>query len=1219
MGSVRFAWDGARDRALALCAALALVFLACLPAMSQVNTGRISGTVTDQTGGVIAGATVTIIDPARGLNRPLTTDSAGAYSAPNLTPGTYTVQGEAPGFQQLQRQNVTVEVGGDVRLDLQLVPGAQTQTVTVTGELPVMNTTNTQLGGTLENNTINSLPLNGRNYRSLANELPGVFITPGGGTEDQSTNGGRTDGDNYLVDGLYDTAVYNGQSTLGAPSESGDTTVLPLDAIQEVTLVENPMAEYGWQPGVQVNVGLKSGTNQMHGTAYAYGRDGALVDKNAFATIKPDQTFEQFGASLGGPIKKDKIFYFGAYEGERLSIGDPQSIVEPTTAALAGAGTSCVEITTGNCATSVPDAIADINAANQKGTVDGKTTLSPLGVGMLGCNPASPDITSASAATVALACGPGAAGAPASLFGNSSTSTSVSTNIPNVGGNDNALGKIDYHINDKNSLNGEYSFGRYSELAQSTTAIVQPWWRELLKVRTQVTRVVEVWTPSSTWVNEVRIGYDHDSRPVITGECAQPGTGPNYNSEYGFVTTAPESCGFPTTTISGFAQLGFGNDRVIFDSDLQGADTVSHTIGAHQIKLGVDIRSERFMGSKYTDSEEGVLNFGTAGVNAFGAGGNNATALEDFLAGVPSSETIRFGNPLRTVYFQQFGAFIQDDWRVKPRLTLNIGLRYEYQTPADVSHQQAGNFVPGSPTGMVTTGVLWKVPPYQFAPRVGIVWDPWGKGQTIFRAGGSMVYTTQLIQGFASGIDLTTIPTGAVLYEANGTTIQPPANGIAAATIATGGGLLPNSTTVNATSKLPWTTGVSPFPAAIIQCGNGVGTNPAPCNTQGATPTFETYTSTWTVSVEHAFTPTLTLNVAYVGTHGTGLLGTLDVNQPTPGPISGVGTGTGTSTAVLELERSPYYSAYPYLNQIKFGAPIDDSNYNGMQATITKRISHGLSFTGGYTLAHALDYASANTGPGFVEDSTRPNLDYANSVVDARNRAVIIASYQIPGRKSPGQLLEGWKVNMSINLLGRLPFNADDTTDDVSGTGVLVDRWTMTGNPNSFQVGPAPMPCYSLPTGKFASSCTIVASMPTACVNAAMGEPNSPSSVAAPDNTGVFMLDRLGCYMEGNLVIVPPAQGTYGNMVRDALRGPAFHVTDFSVNKTWTFKERYGAEFRAEAFNVFNDTEYDVPSANLGAPASFGKSGATPDVNKGNPLVGSGGPRAIQLALRLSF
>jgi hypothetical protein len=203
------------------------------------------------------------------------------------------------------------------------------------------------------------------------------------------------------------------------------------------------------------------------------------------------------------------------------------------------------------------------------------------------------------------------------------------------------LGKIDYHINDKHALNGEYSFGRYSELAQASTALVQPWWRELLAVRTQVTRAVEVWTPSSTWVNEARIGYDHDSRPVTTGECAQPGTGPNYNAVYGFSTTAPESCGFPTTTISGFTALGFGNDRVIFDSDIQGADTVSHTIGKHQLKVGVDIRAESFMGSKYTNSQEGVLIVGTAGVAAF----TGANALEDFLTGVPSAETIRFGTP----------------------------------------------------------------------------------------------------------------------------------------------------------------------------------------------------------------------------------------------------------------------------------------------------------------------------------------------------------------------------------------------------------------------------------------------------------------------------------------------------------------------------------------------------------------------------------------------
>jgi hypothetical protein len=249
------------------------LFLVCIPAFSQGETGRISGALTDQTGGAIVGATVTVTDVARGQARSLTTDAAGQYAAPNLTPGVYTVQATAAGFQVIQRENIQVQVGGDVRVDLTLQPGAQTQTVTVTGEAPAMNTTNAQTGGTLENSLVENLPVNGQSYRQITGVLPGVVMLPGSGTENQSTNGGGTDWDNYMLDGLYDVNPWANEATVGGITSSGDTTLLPLEAIQEINLVENPKAEYGYFPGVTVDVGLKSGTNDIHGSAWALGRD----------------------------------------------------------------------------------------------------------------------------------------------------------------------------------------------------------------------------------------------------------------------------------------------------------------------------------------------------------------------------------------------------------------------------------------------------------------------------------------------------------------------------------------------------------------------------------------------------------------------------------------------------------------------------------------------------------------------------------------------------------------------------------------------------------------------------------------------------------------------------------------------------------------------------------------------------------------------------------
>ena len=257
-----------RSFAFFLAATLA-AFGVSLPASAQLNTGRISGSVTDQTGGVIAGASVSVTDVARGETRPLTTDAAGAYAAPNLTPGTYTVHVTAQGFETVDRQNVVITAGGDVRVDVSLQPGAQTQTVTVTEALPIINTTNAQTGGTLDQSQLANLPINGRNYRWQSTFIPGVVNGVGEGSSNTQVNGVpvTNGGWNFLFDGLYSETWFTLEAGAGGTGEGGDATLMPLDAIQEMQVVLNPKAEFGWAPGVTENIALKSGTNNIHGSA----------------------------------------------------------------------------------------------------------------------------------------------------------------------------------------------------------------------------------------------------------------------------------------------------------------------------------------------------------------------------------------------------------------------------------------------------------------------------------------------------------------------------------------------------------------------------------------------------------------------------------------------------------------------------------------------------------------------------------------------------------------------------------------------------------------------------------------------------------------------------------------------------------------------------------------------------------------------------------------
>jgi Carboxypeptidase regulatory-like domain/TonB-dependent Receptor Plug Domain len=345
---------------------VAILLLTCSPAFAQ-STGRILGSVTDQSGASVNGVTIVVTDLQRGASRTLTTDSAGQYVAADLLPSTYKVHVAAHGFRTVERPNVELEVGKDVRLDFTLQAGQVSETIEVTAAVPLVDTNSSTLGGTLSNQEINDLPLNGRNYENLLQLRPGVMRYPGGGFSTTSANGLRAEDNAYLVDGLFNSEPYSGQAIINGAGIAGDSaTILPIDAIQEFNIQQNPPAEYGWKPGAVVNVGLKSGTNSVHGSAFAFGRDGALDARNFFNTApsaKLPRTLEQFGGSLGGPMIKDKAFFFGAYEGQMYNVGNsfggvtsPSMVTMPTPST-----TNCLfGAKKGDCKNSIPDVIADL-------------------------------------------------------------------------------------------------------------------------------------------------------------------------------------------------------------------------------------------------------------------------------------------------------------------------------------------------------------------------------------------------------------------------------------------------------------------------------------------------------------------------------------------------------------------------------------------------------------------------------------------------------------------------------------------------------------------------------------------------------------------------------------------------------------------------------------------------------------------------------------------
>jgi hypothetical protein len=1225
-----------------------------LPASAQLNLGRILGAVTDQTGGAVPGATVTVLDVARGVSRTLTTDAAGEYSASSLTPGMYSVRAEAKGFKIIDRQNILLEVGQDLRVDLTLQPGEQTQTVTVTESLPLVQTTNAEVSTTIENLQLNDLPLNGRLYTKLLDYTPGMAGRPGGNTPTYATNGTRSQAQDWMIDGVDDFNPFAGSGPLvGANTGNDEVTILPLDAIQEVNVVENPKAEFGWKQGAQVNVGLKSGTNAIHGSAYAFGRDTALDAQNPYLGTgfpRADDLYELFGASIGGPIKKDKLFYFANYEGLRFTIGSPTTIFMTYSGFTAGT-TSTTDFTN-----SLVDAITDL----QNHTV----TPNQLSLNLAGCTAGATPACNASKG----------------VFNNASTSSaSIPFSGDNIGGSDNVIGKVDYHLNDKNSINGEYFFGNAKDNSASGP---QPYWTIGTFNRVQFVRAVWVWTPNSNWVNEARFGYDRYNLVDAPAECTQNLGQPNYATAFGLVSGAgfpSPVCGFPTVQFGGAngpltplsASTSGSSSQIVYDDTKSVVDNVSYTRGKHLFKFGGEFHNTFYTGYGTPNNPLGTVNF--PGGVAF----SGSTQLEDFLAGSAGSGSgILLGSSKPQLNMNRYGAFLQDDWRILPRVIVNLGLRYEYEPAIRDQNNIIGNFTPSAGLVQQTNGqALYSVSTDEFSPRLGVAWDVTGKGTTVVRAGGSILYDTIPLDDMigTQGANLGVIPTGFTLYTGS-TAAQGPGT-IKVGAVSLGTGQIPwdcNNTSTNCPGAPGTVTPLFSSGTSSLICANGltqvtvltVQTFPGPCSLAVKDPHFpNSYVTEWTVAIQHAFTNNLALNVAYVGNHGTHLPLMVDINQPTLG-VKNSGSAPNAKSQAEQLRR-PFTQncpstvqgglglnpneCYPYLGQINQYSPIASSNYNALQITLTQRAYHGLTLRGGYTYAHCMDQWGSDNN-AFTENALNPQNDYANCDTTPFQHGFFNVTYLIPGIKAPAQLLEGWEVNSNVNLVGATPFNAVDTSSDISGIGTTLVRgtyWTLFGKASNFNNagGAGPLPCYGVagatgvaasrfagtanctpepaPAGfagplTAANAATYVSNMPAACITAATNEPTNSQVPATDKNaTGLLALANLGCYFENGSAIVPPAQGTFGNMRRNSLTDKPFREWDVSLTKNWKFKERLTAQFRAEFFNVLNSTQYSAPKGNPNSPSSFGESTSVPNSN--NPFNGTGGPREIQLGLKLIF
>ncbi len=711
------------DNAYRVCLILMLLLLPGL-LWSQSFRGSIRGTVADPRGNAMVGAKVTARDSATGLVRDTLTGEDGGYVLAELPAGEYTVRAEAAGLSPVA-QNVIVSVGADTTANFDLTQvEKRTEQLTVAAEAPVIDQTRDVLGEVVERKLVTQLPLNGRDFGKLVALVPGVTVEPSGvaGTEfgfgQFNINGNRDRSNNYTLDGTDNNDPYFNNSALNQVGITGaPATLLPIDAIQEFNLQANFAAEYGRNSGSVVNIITRSGTDQLHGSAFEFLRNSAMDARNYFNTEPRKTSFQnnQFGGSLGGPIIKDKVFFFGAYEGQRENVGSDFLLNVPTPTQISEAQTLALQ--------------------------NGITTINPGLTKILDFYPVS----------------------------NTPTIASVVRDQNDL---DNFIAKIDDNLSDREQFSVRYAFGQSNQIFPLGNnggfgkGSRLPQFAQTSPTRVQVVSASLLSTLSSSRINEVRFGYsryrtsfsslDANFNPESIG--MDFGTGKLGLPEFDFST--------PSGQLENLGATGYSIPRGRTSQTYQVLDNFTWVSGRHTVKFGGEFHRADI--ANFNDNlERGIFSFSPSGLQLAGKPYDPVVdVLANFYLG-NAFASVDTGNTQRTTYNNGISFFGQDDFRATSRLTLNFGLRWEYFGPLSEANNLISNIAPDGTLAMVGTHGLnsaYNRDLHDFGPRFGLAWNV--LNNTVLRAGYGIYYDyvpqDLLVANFTTSAGLVTNPVGPV-------------------------------------------------------------------------------------------------------------------------------------------------------------------------------------------------------------------------------------------------------------------------------------------------------------------------------------------------------------------------------------------------------------------------------------------------------------------------
>jgi Carboxypeptidase regulatory-like domain/TonB-dependent Receptor Plug Domain/TonB dependent receptor len=1000
---------------LVICLGLLLPF----SAMAQVSTGKITGSVTDSTGGVVQNAQVIVTNVATGLTRTLSTDSAGLYSAPNLPPGEYKTQTSMNGFQAQTKTGIEVSVGQTITLDFTLAPGSKTETVTVVDlAQQLVDTTTSVIGTVITERPVQDLPLNSRNFLDLVPLVPGVQPAAEGRTTQTSFNisGGRDVATGYLIDGLDISSPTNGGIRL---SPAG------LDSIGEFSVITNNFsAEYGRSMSGIINVKLRSGTNDLHGNVFEYFRNAVLDASQLGSGGKPlPYVFNQFGGSAGAPLIKNKLFIFGDYQGERIrqSTSAFENVPLP---AMTKPNSSGFYDFSALCPAHGGTFVAGVCSAPQGQIFNPFTSpRAPFLNNQIPANLADP--TSALMMSNFPAPTQNCVGnTPGCLF----NYVIQQGNPVNIDGGDL---RVDYNP----TQNDRLSFGMiYRQLYQTMADLYgdQINGNLVVNVQGQPERLYTVnytHVLNSSMVNEAVFGFTRD---IIIGYKA---SGMQYQPSIaglGGLNTDPKNpftSGFPLFDTAGYGTIygaPAGGPSNQTQNIPQLADNFSFIKGRHSFKTGFVARFREY------NLQQSLFPRGFYIFNNFTTGNGippqftiTGDAFASELLGVPleaQRNELTFGEFGQRIH--EYGTYFQDDYKVTSRLTLNLGLRWDLYKPATEAKNHLANFdpvtltmiLPGNGVPDSTLDTNW----HDFSPHVGFAYALGGNGKTAIRGGYAISYLPLVTQGVGSITDrLTENPPFNIAI--GGTPLFGNVLGIPASTVSDG---IPITQPTDPT--------MPPVGASVIYIPRS---QPTP------------YTQQWSLGIQRELPGNILFDATYVGTAGVHLTVDLNANQGAPG---------GGAPALT-----------PNLANVEALVGYGQSNYNALQIKVERRFSQGFYLLGSYTYSRSIDDASTTTqGDISNGNNSQPqnsfNLaaDRGPSDFNATHRFVASYIYELPfgkdkkfmnsGERWKEELFGSWQVNGITVLQSGVAFtplfSGGDAAIGASGTGSV--RPNLVGDPN---------------------------------------------------------------------------------------------------------------------------------------------------------------------------